>query len=142
MANKKRIRNSIGGAAKAGAPAKKLSPRQNRDSGLASATLRNVRISPRKIRLSLDMVKGQQVEQALQMLQFNTRKGSAILAKLLKSAISNAKERHGADVDNLWVTGGSVTDGPIMMRYMPAAHGRANPVRKRSAHVTILLDQK
>lgn len=143
MANKKRIRSVIGKApAGARRGVKKLSPRENKDGCLASATLRNVRVSPRKLRLSLDMVKGQQVEQALQTLQFNTRKGSAIVAKLLRSAISNAKERQGADVDSLWVTGGNVSDGPIMMRYMPAAHGRANPVRKRAAHITILLDQK
>ncbi len=120
----------------------RLNPRENKEGFLAKAVLRHVRISPRKLRLSLDMVKGQQVDQALQMLQFNPRKGSAIVAKLLRSAISNAKERQSADVDRLWVSGGSVTDGPVMMRYMPAAHGRATPVRKRSSHITILLDQK
>jgi len=121
---------------------KKPSPRENSQGYLAKAILRHVRISPRKLRLSLDMVRGKQVDQALQILMFNPRKGSAIVAKLLRSAIANARERQSADVDRLWVSGGSVTDGPVMMRYMPAAHGRATPVRKRSSHVTILLDQR
>ncbi len=121
---------------------RKASPRENSQGYLARAIANHVRITPRKMRLVLNMVKGKQVDQALHLLQFTPNKGAKILSKLLLSAIANAKERSSADVDRLWVSGGTVEQGPVLMRYMPAAHGRANPVRKRSSHITILLDQR
>ncbi len=141
----KKVASAVAKDAKKGSkrrPPRKMSPRQNNQGYLAQATLRHVRVSPRKLRLALNLVRGKQVDQALQILQFNPRKGCAIVSKLLRSAIANAREREGADVDRLWVSGGSVEQGPTMMRYMPAAQGRATPVRKRSAHLTVRLDQR
>ena len=109
---------------------------------VARATLRHVRISPRKARLAINMVKGMQVEPALQKLKFNPRKSAKLLFKLLESAVANAQEQGGVDVDNLWVTGGYVDMGKTMKRWMPRAHGRATPLRKRSSHITVLLDEK
>ena len=111
-------------------------------SAIASATLRDVRMSPRKARIILNMVKDKQVEPALQMLQFAPQKGAVILSKLLRSAIMNAKEHKGADVDSLWVTGGWVNEGRTMKRFMPRARGSAYPIRKRSAHITVVLGEK
>lgn len=106
---------------------------------VARAQLRHVRISHRKARLVVNMIKGQQVESALRMLRFSPRKASGLTEKLLRSAVANARERAGVDVDTLWVLGGKVDMGRTLKRWMPAAHGRAAPIRKRSAHITIYL---
>ena len=109
---------------------------------VASATVRHVRISPQKARLVLNMVKGRQVEPALQVLDFSPRKGAKIMAKLLRSAIMNARERVQADVDRLWITGGSVGMGRTIRRFMARARGSANAIRKRSSHITVILGEK
>jgi large subunit ribosomal protein L22 len=106
------------------------------------ATLKQIRMSPRKARLVLDLIRGKQVEPALQILRFSPKKGAKFAHKLLESAIANAREQSRADVDRLWVTAGWVDDGQTLKRYMPAAHGRANPIRKRSSHMTIVLGEK
>ena len=109
---------------------------------VARATLRGIRISPRKARLVVDLIRGKQVEPALAMLQFSPQKGAKLAKHLLESAIANARENRRADVDTLWITGGWVDGGRVLKRYMPAAHGRATPIRKRSSHITIVLGQK
>jgi len=121
---------------------KKVSPKVNAQSCMASATLRHVRISPRRARLVLNLIRGKQVDPALQILKYNSRKGSRFIYTLLQSAIANAKEQEGADVDKLWVTGGWVNCAPTMKRFMPCAHGRAEVIRKRSSHITILLNER
>jgi len=109
---------------------------------VATATMRHVRISPRKARLVIDLIRGKQVDPALQILKFSPKKTAVIARKLLESAIANAREQARADVDRLWVTGGWVDSGRTMKRYMPAAHGRATPIKKRSSHITICLGEK
>ena len=106
------------------------------------ATLKQIRMSPRKARLVIDLIRGKQVEPAMQILRFSPKKGARLAIKLLESAVANARERARADVDKLWVTQGWVDAGRTLKRYMPAAHGRATPVRKRSAHMTIVLGEK
>lgn len=106
------------------------------------ATLKQIRMSPRKARLVIDLIRGKQVEPALQILQFSTKKGAKFAHKLLQSAVANAREHARADVDRLWITAGWVDEGQTLKRFMPAAHGRATPIRKRSSHMTIVLGEK
>ena len=106
---------------------------------VAKATLRRVRISPRKARLVLDVVKGKPAQQALQDLAFSPTKGAEIIEKLLRSAVANAKEQSGSDVDELVVAGGWVDMAKTMKRFRPRAQGRATPIRKKSSHITLQL---
>ncbi len=102
---------------------------------IASATLKGAKVSPRKTRLVVDMVRDMQVENALNTLSYSTQKRAEIVRKVLQSAIYNAKEK-GADVDDLWVVGAWVDEGTVMMRFKPRARGSAFPIRKRSSHIT------
>ncbi|MBN8547799.1 MAG: 50S ribosomal protein L22 [Deltaproteobacteria bacterium] len=116
--------------------------KQTPEQYVAKATLRHVRIAPRKARLMLNMIKGKQVEPALQILQFSPKKSAQLTIKLLKSAIANAREVAGADVDKLWVTGGCVDMGRRLKRIMPRAQGRAMGIEKDSSHITIYLGER
>lgn len=109
---------------------------------VGTASLRNVRLTARKARLVVDLIRGKQAEPALQLLQFNPLKGAKLVRKLLQSAIANARENHGADVDRLWVVGGWVDAGSTLKRFMPRARGSASPILKRSAHVTLKLGER
>lgn len=109
---------------------------------VSSAVLRDVRISPQKARLVVNMIKGRHVAQAVSILQFSDKKGARLAARLLMSAISNAKEQKGVDVDSLWVSGGYVDMGIEFRRFMPRAQGRATPIRKRCSHITLILGQR
>ena len=122
--------------------AKKTKNQVTKNSEVAAATLRHIRMSPRKARLVVDLIRGKQVEPALAILKFSPKKGAKLAHKLLESAIANAREQQRADVDTLWVTKSWVDEGRTLKRYMPAAHGRANPIRKRSSHMTIVLGEK
>lgn len=117
---------------------KQITPREE----VTRATLKQIRMSPRKARLVIDLIRGKQVEPALQILQFSTKKGAKFAHKLLQSAVANAREHARADVDRLWITAGWVDEGQTLKRFMPAAHGRATPIRKRSSHMTIVLGEK
>lgn len=107
----------------------------------AKAVLRYIRISPRKARYVADLVRGKPVEEALNTLAFTTRRAGTILSKLLKSAIANAGQDESIDVDTLYVKKICVDEGPTMKRFRPRAMGRATRVRKRTSHITIVLDE-
>lgn len=109
---------------------------------VARAVLRDVRISPQKARLVVNMIKGRPIEQAVSILRFSNKKAAKMAHRLLLSAISNAREQSGANIDNLWIAGGFVDMGPEMRRFMPRAQGRATPIRKRSSHITLMLGQR
>ncbi|WP_016779057.1 50S ribosomal protein L22 [Anaerophaga thermohalophila] len=109
------------------------------------ARLRNVPTSPRKMRLVADMVRGMEVNQALDVLKFSTKEASRRVEKLLLSAIANWKEKN-EDVRledaNLYIKEIYVDSGRILKRLRPAPQGRAHRIRKRSNHVTIKVDSK
>jgi large subunit ribosomal protein L22 len=110
----------------------------------AIAKLNNCPTSPRKMRLLADLVRGKRVDQAMNILRFNNKKESAHrLEKLLRSAIANWEQKNeGASVEQLFVKTIFVDGGAMMKRVRPAPQGRAYRVRKRSNHVTLVVDSK
>ena len=106
------------------------------------ARTRDVRLSPQKARLVADLIRGKAVEEAIGILEFNTRRGSRVIAKALKAAIANAEATQHVDVDDLYVKTAYVDAGPTQKRFLPRAHGRATRVVKRSSHVTIIVDER
>lgn len=111
------------------------------EGSVSKAILRNVRVSPRKARLVVDMIRGNRVETALDVLQNCDKKTAPILKKLLLSAVANAGRNQGVDVDELYVKRAWVDEGRKLMRMMPRAQGRATPIRKRSSTITVVLDE-
>lgn len=103
---------------------------------------RFARISPQKARLVADQVRGMGVEQALDLLKFETRKGAAIIYKVLESAIANAEHNEGADVDELSVSAIMVDEGPTLKRIKPRARGSADRINKRTSHITVRVAEK
>jgi len=107
----------------------------------ASAT--HIRISPRKVRMVVDTVRGKSVSQALSILGFTRKKAALPVQKLLKSAVANAVENGGVnDVETLVIDRIMVDEGPTLKRYMPRARGRATPIRKRTSHIRIILRER
>jgi len=105
------------------------------------AVARFVRISPRKIRLVMDQVRGKKVEEALNLLSFSPQKGAFLLRKLINSAVANAEGNSGLDVDTLHIKRVFADEGPTLKRFRPRAMGRATRVRKRTSHLTVILDE-
>jgi len=103
------------------------------------ATLRGVRLSAQKGRLVADLIRGKSVENALNILQFNPKKGAAIIRKVLESAIANAEHNDGADIDELKVTCIYVEKGPVLKRFMARAKGRGAPILKPTSHIFVTV---
>jgi len=105
----------------------------------AKANLNNVRVSPRKMRLVADLIKGLGVEEAVVQLEKEVRSSSEDLTKLMNSAIANAENNFGLDKDNLYVESIQVNEAPTLKRWMPRAHGRATTILKRTSRVSLVL---
>jgi large subunit ribosomal protein L22 len=101
------------------------------------AKLRGAQLSAQKARLVADQIRGKGVEEALDTLAFSTKKGAAIVKKVLESAIANAEHNEGADVDELKVSTIFVDEGLTMKRIRPRAKGRADRILKRTCHITV-----
>jgi len=101
------------------------------------AVLKFVRLSPQKARAVADLVRGKKVDDALNILKFNTRKSAKLIRKVLESAIANAENNHGADVDELKLQEIMIDEGPVLKRIMPRAKGRADRIVKPTSHITI-----
>ncbi len=104
-----------------------------------AAKLRYARISPQKCRLIANMVRGQQVSEALRILSFTPKKGAGIVKKVLESAIANAEHNHGADIDELKVSTIMIDEAPRFRRYRARAKGRGSRIIKRNSHITVRL---
>ncbi len=108
----------------------------------ARAILRFIRVSPRRVRLVVDQIRGKEVEKALDILKFTPKRSAAIVAKVLKSAIANAENTQSVDVDRLYVKRALVDEGGMWKRFMPRAMGRATRIRKRLSHITVVIDER
>ena len=104
-----------------------------------SATLKFTRMSPQKMRLVADQIRGLSVDRALNLLSFSNKKASVMLKKLLESAIANAEHNDGADIDELKIQSITVDQGPVLKRLQARARGRADRILKRTSHVTITV---
>lgn len=107
----------------------------------AKAIARYVRVSPQKARLVVDLIRGKKVNNAVATLAFTRKAVSKVIDKVLKSAVANAENTKKIDVDTLYVKKAYVDQAPTMKRIHAKAMGRANVIRRRSSHITIILDE-
>jgi large subunit ribosomal protein L22 len=108
---------------------------------MTTATLRYTRISPQKVRLVADQIRGLPVDRALNLLTFSDKKAAVLLKKLLESVIANAENNDGADIDALKVSSICVDAGPTMKRLHTRARGRSNQILKRTSVITVAVTE-
>ncbi len=108
----------------------------------ARAILRNARISPRKVQIVLDLIRGKDADKAMAILKHTPKAACEALEKLMKSAMANAENNYQMDVSNLYVAECFVGQGPTLKRIRPRAHGRAYHILKRTSHITMVLKEK
>jgi large subunit ribosomal protein L22 len=104
-----------------------------------TARAKYLRISPTKLRLVARPLRGKNVEEALNLLQFTPKKGARLMRKVVEQAVANAEQRPQVDVDTLFVKNISVDGGPCLKRFKPRAMGRVNHILKRMSHITVVL---
>jgi len=103
------------------------------------ASAKYIKMSPRKVRLVVDAVRGMKTDKALDQLNVIKKMATRPVRKLIDSAVANAVNNFELDKDNLYIKEIRVDDGPTARRWMPRAHGRATPIRKRSSHISLVL---
>ena len=108
----------------------------------AVAHLKYVRISPRKVKIVLDLIRGKKADVAMAILENTNKIAAESLIKLLKSAVANAEHNFNLDASNLYVSECFVCPGPILKRIRPRAQGRAFHIYKRTSHVTLKVKEK
>jgi len=105
------------------------------------AKAKHIKISPRKVRLVVDVVRGMVVDKALDQLRFVNKKATLPVRKLIESGIANAEHNYELEKNNLFVKEIRVDEGVTMKRWMPRAYGRATPIRKRTSHISLVLSE-
>ncbi len=108
----------------------------------STAKLRGARISAQKTRLVADQIRGKPVDQAVEILTFSKKKGAAILLKVLNSAIANAENNEGADIDELSVAEIQVGEGMTMKRFAARAKGRGTRILKRTSNIFVRVEER
>ncbi len=108
----------------------------------AMAVAKHIRISPRKARQIIDLIRGKNVAEAFAILKFTPHKATESINKVLKSAVANAEHNYEMDTDKLFVKEAYIDAGPTMKRIMPRARGSADVIRKRSSHITVVVSEK
>lgn len=104
-----------------------------------NAILRGTRLSAQKARLMADLIRGQSVDKALNILTFSPQKSAGVIKKVLESAIANAEHNEGADIDALSVKRIFVDQGPVLKRFTARAKGRGNRISKPTCHITVTV---
>jgi len=107
----------------------------------ARAISKYLRISPRKVRLNADLIRGKRVEEAINLLSHTPKSGARVVSKVVQSALANARQDRSIDVDTLFVKTIYVNQGPTLKRFRPKPMGRAGRIRKRTCHVTVVLSE-
>ncbi|ADL11718.1 50S ribosomal protein L22 [Acetohalobium arabaticum] len=108
----------------------------------AKATAKEVRISPRKARLVIDLVRDKEIGKAFGILRNTPKKAAEIIEKVLNSAVANAENNHDMIPDELYISEAYVNEGPTMKRFKPRAMGQATPINKRTSHITIKVKEQ
>jgi large subunit ribosomal protein L22 len=106
------------------------------------ARAKNIRISPRKVRLVVDVVRGMPVDRALRQLEVMPQKAAKDVYKCVRSAVANAENNYGLDAADLYVARIWADGAPTLKRWRPRAHGRVSPLLSRSSHVTVVVDER
>ena len=109
---------------------------------VAKAHAKYLRISPRKVKIVADLIRGKSVSQATAILMTTPKAASEYLLKLLNSAAANAENNHSMDPEKLYISEIYATPGPIIKRIMPRSQGRAYRINKRTSHVTLVVAEK
>ncbi len=109
----------------------------------AKAELNYYRVAPRKVRLVADLIRGKKIKNAMSQIAFSKKKSAIAVAKLLKSAVANAKHNFKiVDSENLYISKITVDEGPTLKRYMPRARGSASRIRKRTSRIMVVLKER
>lgn len=108
----------------------------------ARAIAKHIRISPRKVNVVIDLIRGKKVGEALAILKHTPKAASEILEKILNSAVANAENNHNMNVDNLYISEAYANQGPTLKRFRPRAQGRGVRILKRTSHITLVVKEK
>lgn len=108
----------------------------------AKAIARHIRISPRKVNVVIDLIRGKKVGEALAILKHTPKAASEILEKVLNSAVANAENNHNMNVDNLYISEAYANQGSTLKRFRPRAQGRGVRILKRTSHITLVVKEK
>lgn len=106
------------------------------------ASLKFAKVGDQKAKIVADMVRGKMVNDAIRILTYDNKKPSLMIKKLVESAVANADQKQVIDVDNLYIKEIMVDKGPFMKRYQPRAQGRAFVIKKKSSHISLVLDER
>lgn len=120
----------------------KAAARKERADKRPRAVAKYVRVSPRKVQIVIDLIRGKQVDDALAILMYTPKSAAPVVEKLLNSAIANAENNLEMSRENLYVAEVYANQGPTLKRYWARSHGRADLIKKHTSHITIVLDQK
>ena len=118
----------------------KAEKRQQQKDNRPKAKVRHIRISASKVKIVIDLIRGKTVAEAIAILKATPKAASPVVEKLLNSAIANAENNLGLMRDDLYIAEVFADQGPTMKRFRPRAQGRASRIRKRTSHITIILD--
>jgi large subunit ribosomal protein L22 len=121
---------------------KQIKKRASKEGNSMKAHAKTVRVTPRKARLVIDLIRGKNIKEAQAILMFTPRAASPIILKVLNSAIANAENNNNASVDKLYVKEAYVNEGVRLKRLLPRAKGRGDIIQKRTSHITVVVAER